>query len=154
MVRKQVFLESISSLLILLFLYASISKFLDFSRFIDEMNNQPLPHFLKPFLIRGLPGLEILISITLIFECSRMAGLYASLILMTLFTLYTGLVLFHFFRYVPCSCGGVIRKLTWGQHMVFNLFFVGLALAGIILQRKRSKSNTYSSLKTLSYEKS
>lgn len=154
MVRRQVFLELISSLLIMLFLYASISKFLDFTRFIHDMYNQPFPHPMARILVWAVPCLEIVISIALIFERSRLIGFYASLVLMGLFTLYTGSVLLHFFHYVPCSCGGVIRKLSWGQHMVFNLFFVGLALSGIILQRKRFKSNTYSSPKKLSYEKS
>jgi putative oxidoreductase len=154
MVRRQLFIELIASLLILLFLYASVSKFLAFDRHIHDMYNQPLPRFMRPFLVWGVPFLEVAISIALIFETSRTIGLYASLILMVLFTVYTGFVLFHFFRYVPCSCGGVIRKLTWGQHMMLNLFFVGLALTGIILQRKRSKSHLYSSLKTFSYEKS
>ena len=154
MVRRQLWLELISCLLMMLFLYASVSKLMDFDRHVHDMYNQPLPHFMRPFLVWGVPFLEIAISIALIFEPSRMSGLYASLILMALFTLYTSTVLLHFFRYVPCSCGGVIRKLSWSQHMVFNLFFVGLALTGIILQRKRSKSIPYSSLKTLSYEKS
>lgn len=153
MVRRQLVLELIACLLIMLFLYASISKFLDFDRHVHDMYNQPLPHFMRPFLVWGVPFLEIAISIALIFERSRLAGFYSSLVLMGLFTLYTSTVLLHFFRYVPCSCGGVIRKLSWSQHMVFNLFFVGLALTGIILQRKRSKSNIHSSLKTLSYEK-
>jgi putative oxidoreductase len=148
MIRRQLFIELIVSLLILLFLYASVSKFLDFGRHVHDMYNQPLPHFMRPILVWGVPFLEIAISIVLIFEYSRMVGLYASLILMALFTIYTGAVLMHFFPYTPCSCGGVIRKLTWGQHLVFNFFFVGLAIAGIVLQHKRSKSSLYSSLKT------
>ena len=154
MVRRQLLLELISSLLIMLFLYASVSKFLDFDRHIHDMSNQPLPHVLRPLLIWGIPLLEIAISIALIFERSRLMGFYASLILMVLYTIYAGSILLHFFSYVPCSCGGVIRKLTWGQHLVFNLFFVGLALTGIVLQHKRSKQNLYSSQKTFSYEKS
>jgi putative oxidoreductase len=138
MIKRQVLIESISGLLIMLFLYASISKFLDFKRFISEMNNQPFSVKYTPYLIWAIPGLEIAISAALIFERTRTAGLYASLVLMALFTIYTGSILLHFFNYVPCSCGGVIRKLTWGQHLVFNLFFVGLSITGIILQyRKR-----------------
>jgi putative oxidoreductase len=134
--KRQVVLESISALLLMLFLYASISKFLDFQRFIGEMNNQPFPNSWTPFLVWTVPSLEIAISLTLIFERTRTAGLIASLVLMSLFTIYTGAILLHFFEYVPCSCGGVIRKLTWPQHLVFNLFFVGLSILGIILQRR------------------
>ena len=138
MIKRQVVLESISALLIMLFIYASLSKFLDFNRFIGEMNNQPFPDRFTPFLVWAIPITEILISTALIFEPSRMAGLISSLILMTLFTIYTATVLLHFFKYVPCSCGGVISKLTWRQHLVFNLFFVAISAAGIILQRSKS----------------
>lgn len=136
--KRQVAFEAIAALLILLFLYAGISKFLEFDRFIGEMNNQPFPNSWTPFLVWTIPSLEIAIALALMFEHTRMTGLIASLILMTLFTLYTGSVLLHFFTYIPCSCGGVIRKLSWPQHMVFNLFFVALSVIGIILQRKRS----------------
>jgi hypothetical protein len=125
----------------MLFLYASVSKFLDFQRFIGEMNNQPLPNSWTPFLVWAVPSLEIAISVALIFERTRMAGFIASLALMTLFTVYAAAILLHFFAYVPCSCGGVIRKLTWPQHLVFNLFFVGLSVTGIILQRRSSSKS-------------
>jgi putative oxidoreductase len=149
MPKKQLFLELIASLLIMLFLYASISKFIDFRRFIGEMNNQPLPNSLTPFLVWTLPSLEMAIAVALIFERSRLAGFYASLALMLLFTIYAGSILLHFFKYVPCSCGGVIRKLTWTQHMIFNIFFVLLSVAGIVLQTRKFKSNLYSSLKRI-----
>jgi len=135
MTRRQVLLETISALLIMLFLYASISKFLDFRTFIGEMNNQPLPNALTPFLVWTIPSLEIAISLALLFERTRLAGLYTSLVFMTLFALYAGTILLHFFSYVPCSCGGVISKLNWRQHLVFNLFFVALSIIGIILKR-------------------
>ncbi len=135
MTKRQVILETISALLIMLFLYASISKFLDFRTFIGETNNQPLPNSLTPFIVWTVPSLEIAIALALMFDRTRLAGFYASLGLMILFTLYTGIILMHFFRYIPCSCGGVIRKLTWKQHLVFNLFFVALSVIGILLKR-------------------
>jgi putative oxidoreductase len=137
MLKRQVVLECIAALLILLFLYASVSKFLDFKRFIDEMNNQPLPNSWTPFLVWGIPFLEIAISATLLFEYTRLLAFYASLVLMTLFTIYSIMILAHFFPYVPCSCGGVIRKLTWPQHLVLNLFYVALSVFGLILQRSK-----------------
>jgi putative oxidoreductase len=137
MSKKQVLIECVCALLIILFLYASISKFLDFKTFIDQMNNQPLPNSWTPFLVWAIPLFEIGISIALLFEYTRLVGLYASLVLMTIFTLYTGIVLLHFFPYVPCSCGGVIRKLTWTQHLILNLCYVSLSILGIILQHRK-----------------
>ena len=137
MFKKQVMIECIVALLVMLFLYASISKFLDFKTFIGQMNNQPLPNSWTPFLVWAIPLLEIAISVTLIFEYTRLVGLYASLILMLMFTLYTGIVLLHFFPYIPCSCGGVITKLSWRAHLFLNLLYVALSILGIILQRRK-----------------
>jgi hypothetical protein len=136
MSKKQVTLECVCALLILLFLYASVSKFLDFKTFIGQMNNQPLPNSWTPFLVWAIPLLEIAISITLLFEYTRLLGLYASLVLLIIFTVYTGIIMLHFFAYVPCSCGGVIRKLTWGQHLILDLFYLFISVLGIILKRR------------------
>ncbi|HET6256945.1 MAG TPA: MauE/DoxX family redox-associated membrane protein [Puia sp.] len=138
MSKKQVLVECACALLIGLFLYASISKFLDFKTFTDQMNNQPLPNSWTPFLVWAIPLLEIAISITLLFEYTRLIGFYASLVLMIVFTIYTGIVLLHFFPYIPCSCGGVIRNLTWSQHLALNLFYVALSILGIVLQHRKS----------------
>jgi uncharacterized membrane protein YphA (DoxX/SURF4 family) len=137
MFKRQVLLECISALLILLFLYASLSKFMDFEKFREDMNNQPFPNSWTPFLIWIVPCSEIAISIALLFERIRLTAFYASLSLMSLFTIYTIIVLLNFLAYIPCSCGGVIRKLTWPQHLVLNLFYVILSVCGIILQRRK-----------------
>ena len=137
MFKKQVLLECISALLILLFLYASLSKFMDFRTFIKEMNNQPLPNSWTPFLVWFIPCTEIAVSIFLIFERTRLLGFYGSLVLMGMFTIYALLILFHFFPYVPCSCGGVIKRLTWPQHLVLNLFYVALSFCGVLIQRRK-----------------
>lgn len=137
MSKKQVRIECIAALLIVLFLYASLSKFLDFTTFIGEINNQPLPNSWTPFLAWFIPCSEIAIALALLFDYTRMLGFYASLVVMVIFTLYTMVILFHFFSYIPCSCGGVIKKLTWRQHLAFNLFFVALSFYGIILQRSK-----------------
>lgn len=134
--KRKIIIEIISSLLILLFLYASVSKWLAFKTFIGEMNNQPFPNWMTPFLVWSIPFIEVLIAVGLIFEKTRVQSFYASLILMLAFTIYTVAILFHAFKYIPCSCGGVIRKLTWPQHLFFNLFFVAISILGIILKKR------------------
>ena len=139
--RRKIIIEIISSLLILLFLYASVSKWLAFKSFVGDMNNQPFPNWMTPYLVWSIPTIEVLIVLLLIFDRTRLPGLYASLVLMSAFTIYTVAVLSHAFKYVPCSCGGVIRKLTWPQHLVLNLFFVGITVAGIILFKRIHSKN-------------
>jgi hypothetical protein len=134
--KRKIIIEIISSLLILLFLYASVSKWLAFKLFIGEMNNQPFPNWITPLLVWSIPFIEVLIAVGLIFEKTRVPAFYASLFLMLAFTIYTVAILLHAFKYIPCSCGGVIRKLTWPQHLFFNLFFVGISLLGIMLKKR------------------
>ena len=138
MFKRQILLECISALLIMLFLYASLSKFLDFHTFIGEMNNQPLPSSWTPFLVWFIPCSEILMCIALLFERTRLIGFYAALFFMSLFTIYSIIIVLNFFGRIPCSCGGVIKRLTWRQHIVLNLFFVALSISGIVLQRRKS----------------
>lgn len=135
--KQSIIIEWISCLLILLFLYTGVSKLIDFKGFVQDMHNQPFPSWLKMSIVWALPAVEIIVPISLIFDRSRRAGLYASLVVMVVFTIYTAAVLLDFFGYTPCSCGGVIRTLSWKQHLLFNLFFTGLSLWGIVLYAKK-----------------
>jgi putative oxidoreductase len=120
-------------LLMILFSYTVFAKLIDIKLFAIEMHNQPLPWWFTSLLVYLLPAIEILIAIGLFFENHRFAALVLSLVLMLLFTAYTTLILIHMFPRVPCSCGGVIKNLTWKQHLVFNLFFNGIIIWALIL---------------------
>lgn len=137
--KKQSFLWICCALLILLLLYASASKLAHPGALRHDMYNQPFPHWLASILLWAVPLSEIVISLCLIPDSTRKYGLWGALVLMSLFTLYAAAILLHLFPYVPCSCGGVIRNLTWGQHIVFNLFFVAIAITGILLLKKQDK---------------
>jgi len=94
-------------------------------------------------LVWALPFTELAIVALLIFDRTRLAGLYAAFIVMIAFTFYTAVVLMHVFKYIPCSCGGIIKNLSWQQHLVFNLFFVLISLIGILkYPMKTSKNKT------------
>lgn len=135
--KRKIVVELISFLLMSLFLYAAFSKWLAFGQFRNDINNQPFPNSLTPFIIYLLPPIEVLITVALMFERTRTVGLCASLILMSAFSIYTAAVLMNFFDYVPCSCGGIIRNLSWPNHLILNLFFVAISFVGILLRRNR-----------------
>ncbi|MBO9676326.1 MAG: hypothetical protein J7577_22990 [Sphingobacteriaceae bacterium] len=140
--NKRIFSEITVLLLVVLFLYTGLSKFIDFKGFTYDLNNQPFPNSFTPFLKWAIPLSEIAIVGTLLYNKTRLIGLYASLVLMSMFTIYTALVLLHVFKYVPCSCGGVIKHLTWPQHLTFNLFFVIVTFIAIKQQpREKLKIN-------------
>ena len=159
--KRLILLEAICFLLALLFLYTAISKLVAFHQFAYDMHNQVFPHWVVDYiLIPGVPTIEILIatglyatsaksisipignkSLRFSMPALRLPALFASLTMMFLFTVYTSLVLWHIFPRVPCSCGGIIRSLSWKQHVFFNVFFLGVSIAGIWLYKTEKRNN-------------
>lgn len=139
--NRKIFIDLTIALLIVLFLHTAISKFLDFKGFVYDLNNQPFPNSYTPLLSWLIPLAEIGIVVGLLFEKTRTTALYASLVLMAMFTIYTSLVLLEFFDYVPCSCGGVVSYLNWTQHFFFNLFFVVITAVTILFRSNENLDN-------------
>ena len=137
---KNILLEIISLLFILLFVYAAVSKLLEYEQFKMQISQSPILGAYAGLLAWGVPGVEILVSFLLVFPRTRLWGLYASTGLMSLFTLYIGAIL-YFSENIPCSCGGVLDPLGWEEHLLFNIIFLLLALSGILLTHMRMDRN-------------
>ena len=135
--KKDKIVGIISALLVLLFVYTAFSKFFNMEEFTGSMSNQPIPRRWALILAWSVPITEILVACCLLYEGTKKAGLYASLVLLSFFTLYIGAILLHLFHKTPCSCGGAIRQLSWQQHLWFNLFFVSLSLLAVFLETKK-----------------
>lgn len=118
---------------ILLFVYAALTKLLDYQKFVVQLGQSPILTNYAQVLAVVVPFIELGISLMLIFPKTRLKGLYAAFGLMVMFTTYIVLAS-RFSDYVPCSCGGVLEGMTWTQHLIFNTAFVLLALIGILLQ--------------------
>jgi len=136
--KRSFFIEIISSLLILLFVYTAISKLLDYTSFRHVLSQSPLVGSQAAIASIALPVTELFIAALLFMPRTKLWGLYSSSALMALFTLYLGYMI-AFTPNLPCNCGGVLKQMTWNQHLVFNIFFTLLALAGIILYKKQLK---------------
>lgn len=133
--KREAFLDIICSPLILLWTYAAVSKWLQLDVFITGLYNQPLPHWSVYPLGYLLPAFELLTAAALGWTRYRKMALWCSLALLTVFTLYIGAVLLHFFSRIPCSCGGLISSLSWKEHLWFNLFFWVLSFLGLVTGR-------------------
>lgn len=130
--------ESIaSSLLILLFLYAAISKLSDITLFEHQLSLQPFPNWMSQLFIWLIPSVELLVVFLLFFEFTRKFGFITSTLLLILFTIYIGLILLKFWDHIPCACGGMISWLGWKAHFWFNLFFLTLSIIGIYSSKER-----------------
>jgi len=133
--KKQSIVEIISALFILLFVYTALSKLYDPAKFTWALGNSPLIKGAKEFITYALPITELIVAALLFIPRTRKIGLYSSLGLMTIFTLYIGYMI-AFTPKLPCSCGGILQQMTWTQHLLFNILFTLIALMGVLLQRK------------------
>lgn len=140
---KAFIIQTISYLYILLFVYASVSKLLDFENFQIQLGQSPLLSAYAGVVSVFIIIAELLTAVLLSLRRTRLIGLYLSTGLMVSFTVYIYLIL-NYSEFVPCSCGGVLEKLGWTEHLVFNLVFVGLGAWAICIIEKRKNSKSFS----------
>jgi len=123
----------LAAMLAMLFTYASVSKLSDYERSKKEMLNQVFPKPVALHLSWMVPVAELITTGLLLFKATRLHGFYCSLLLMFSFSVYIAIAMTGGFAKIPCSCGGILKHMGYGSHLVFNLFFTAAALAGIIL---------------------
>jgi uncharacterized membrane protein YphA (DoxX/SURF4 family) len=126
-------------LLVLLFVYTGISKWIAHDKFKGVLSKSPWVNNWAAVIAYLLPAIEILIAILLVIPTTIEVGLKLALVLLVLLTCYLGAMLV-FAPQLPCACGGVIESLGWKSHILFNLVFVGLTMAAIrYYQQGRSR---------------
>jgi hypothetical protein len=140
---KQTWLaDIITYFFILLFLYTGTVKLMEVHLFKEQLTSSPLFGSLAGIITWALPIGEIILAITLIIPVLKLKALFATLVLMTLFTIYVIVILFMD-NHLSCSCGGIIEELTPRQHVLFNSACVILAGVGISLLRKQQHSTRF-----------
>lgn len=127
--------DIICGLLIFLFVYTALSKLDGLSQFRAALLQSPLLSNRSQFFSLAIPVTELFVAFLLFLPRTRLWGLYGAFALMLLFTLYITYML-NFTPHLPCSCGGVLKQLTWKQHLLFNIVFTLLSLTGIFLQKR------------------
>ncbi|HCV82486.1 MAG: hypothetical protein CMP12_01575 [Zunongwangia sp.] len=121
--------EIISMLFLLLFVYAAVSKLLDYQKFKIQLVQSPLLATYASILVWFIPTLELIIAMILLSKYKSL-GLKLCLGLMIVFTIYIWYTL-NYSDYIPCSCGGIISDLNWTEHLIFNLFWIVFAIIAI-----------------------
>lgn len=133
--KKRIVVEVICFLFIVLFVYAAINKLADVQKFQVQLGQSPLLSPFASWIAWVVPIVEIGVCILLSFSRWRLYGLYAAFGLMAMFSAYI-IAITQFSDYVPCSCGGILEKLGWTEHLIFNIVFVLLGILGIVLYTK------------------
>jgi len=125
---------------ILLFFYAAANKLLDYQKFKVQIGQSPILTNYAGSIAWFIPSIEIIIAMLLFFSRTLIIGLYATYILMVLFTTYI-IAILNFTARVPCSCGGILEKMGWHEHLIFNFTFVIMVFLAIVLHTKATVSN-------------
>lgn len=130
---KKNIVEIIYFLYILLFVYAALSKLVDFENFKAQIGQSPLLSPFADFISVFVIVVEIIISILLGISRTKYIALWCAVALMSMFTVYI-IIILNYVSFIPCSCGGILEKLGWHEHLIFNLVFLLMAAAAIRLQ--------------------
>jgi len=130
--------EIITGLLIILWAYTGISKLMDHDETLFNMARSPFIDKYALFLSWLVPITELSLVVLLSINKFRLIGYYISLFLLTSFTIYIYAML-NYSYYLPCSCGGVLNKMTWQDHLHFNIGYTILTIIGILIISKTNK---------------
>ena len=130
--------EFISYFFILLFCYAGISKLFDFKNFQIQISESALLNRFSDFLPYIIVVVEFFIVGLLCYRKTRNIGLIGSLVLMLVFTGYIALII-NTSDNLPCSCGGILEKMSWHQHLYFNIGCFVLSVIGLGLNLRYSR---------------
>lgn len=150
MAKREMIIDIITFMLIILFLYTAINKIIDFKIFKDDLAKAKYLNGFSIYIAYSIPSVELIITLLLLsgylsdlafftrigfsFRYCRYLGVLFSLILMSLFTLYViGVLLLLKGHSRPCTCGGIMRSLSWRQHLIVNVFFVIMSGLGLLL---------------------
>jgi hypothetical protein len=119
-----------AALFILVFVYTATSKLMQLEHFETVLKTSPLIGIYARYVSVMLPAIELVAAVLLFFPATRMRGLVLSLTLMILFTVYISYMLV-FNQHLPCSCGGFIGRLSWKEHLFFNLILTVVAATAV-----------------------
>ncbi|MEB2778731.1 hypothetical protein SYJ56_25710 [Algoriphagus sp. D3-2-R+10] len=123
----------LSTILIILWTYTGFDKLIGFRPSRKAFHNQTFPAELAEVLAYAVPITELLIASLLLFSVTRWWGYLGSILLLTVFTTYVGLIWVGAFPRVPCNCAGLLESLGWGAHFWLNLGFIVVAVWGLRL---------------------
>lgn len=127
------FIILITGLLAILWAYAFFVKLINRHRFKQSLRTQVFPPWAGTIFYYLLPLIEIALVVLLLTPSTRLLGMYSSLFLLILFTLYVGGAVFQVYERYPCACGGLFSRLGWYKHFKVNIMLTLVALIGVVL---------------------
>ncbi len=133
MKKKENYIINITSyLIVFLFTYTACSKLMDHASFLTSLLQSPIIRNYATIISWLIPILELLIVVMLLTNKYKIIGLWFSLFLMVIFTIYIAYMILYI-PHLPCSCGGVLKELSWQNHLLFNGAFIILVITSLLI---------------------
>jgi hypothetical protein len=133
------FQPAVRLILAIVFLYAAIMKGMDFAVFVTDMKKSPL---LEPYntviLAVIVLSVEVTTAVLLTFKKTEGFALYLSFFIMLIFSLYLSVLYFNY-ENAPCSCGGILGRMSYPIHIAFNFSLTVLSLLAILIRKNQSE---------------
>ncbi len=137
MKKKENYIINLTSyLLVFLFTYTACSKLMDHASFLTSVLQSPIIRNYATLISWLIPTLELLIVVMLLTNKYKLIGLWFSLFLMVIFTIYIAYMILYI-PHLPCSCGGVLKELSWQNHLLFNGAFIILVITSLLINYRQ-----------------
>jgi len=131
---KEWLIFSICLICMFLFIYTGYSKILEHHKFWKGLTRVEVIGPYALYISWLVPATEFIVAALLIMPRTIKLGLYSFTALIIIFTGYI-ISMLLWAKKVPCHCGGAIEKLTWTQHVWFNLAFIAIAVFALWLNK-------------------
>lgn len=142
MKTRELVLNIIIMLLVIIWVFASFSKFLDFNTFQKQLEGSHITSIAEIFLSYFLPVLQLVAVAMLVANKWRRIGLIFSLVLLVVYTVYIIYIL-NFAPSVPCSCISIFKSMSWTNQLQFNIIMMLINIVGIILSLPKLKESSF-----------
>jgi putative oxidoreductase len=118
--NRRTIVDIIAAFFIVLFFYTALSKSYYIDNTVEALKRTNVFVGFESFIAWAVVAIEYIIATLLFLPRTRRLGLKLSFVLMAVFSFYVGFMMFYLTK-LPCSCGGIISKMTWKQHLIFNI---------------------------------
>lgn len=130
--NKNWIVYTIGLICLFLFSISAYSKIVDHERFVSGLSTVKYIGQYASFISWAVPIAEIIVSLLLLIPQTTRLGLYGFTGLMMVFTLYIAIMI-NWADKIPCYCNLIVEKLSWVEHLWFNIGFIGLAIFALWL---------------------
>lgn len=136
--RYRIVFSTVRSIYGLVYLYSGMDKLFSLEKFRGRLESVPLFQGTAPLIALGLPVIEIILSIILLFSMARYEwnALRISVGLMVVFTIYISIMMVSGMHHSQCGCSGLHESLNWAEHLIFNLVMTGMGVSALAIEKR------------------